>query len=103
MSSSYPITTPTPHHLPSVTTVSLSPLSDWYFTNSFFYLMVNISLPMIDYFIAAWWSFLYVFGWPVFAILMLSEEWELKDIKYNEELLTIGIEWLQYVWINDWY
>ena len=63
---------------PLVSALNLSPLTDWYFSNSFFYILVNVTLPTVDYFITAWWSILYVFGWPVFAILMLAEDWDLE-------------------------
>ena len=81
-------------HHPLVKDKELSALTDYYLSNSFFYILVNTSLILIDYFTTTWWSFLYVFCWPIFAILMLAEEWDLESLKYNEELHTIGVEWL---------
>ena len=78
----------------------LSPLTDWFFSNSFFYLVVNITLPLIDYFTTAWWAIMYVIAFPGFAIAMLADDWDLRDTGYNPELYTIGVEFLQYMWID---
>ena len=78
----------------------LSPLTDWFFSNSFFYLIVNTALPLIDYFTTVWWSIMFVIAFPEFLIVALAEDWDLRDTGYSPYLYSIGVDWLQYMWIS---
>ena len=67
-------------------------LSDSFLLNMVLNNLIYFAVMIWDYYTVAWYSIMYVPGWPVFVIWAWWEEWDLTKVPYQPTLDDIGLE-----------
>ena len=50
-----------------------------------------------------YWSFMYVFLFPIWFFMAYDQKWDLTDIQHNATAQFYGLEFIQYAYINSFH